>query len=118
STTTSASANANAFAALWPAEPFEEAWRPLSGHVAVKSSRVALTPKLAARNVRGVVHFGDAQLALQVIDAEMAGGRMAGELIFLRNNEGLLARSRIKLAGEIGRASCRERDEIDAVAGG
>ncbi len=103
STGTSASANANAsasaFAALWPAEPFEEAWRPLSGHVAVKSGRVALTPKLAARNVRGVVHFGDAQLALQVIDADMAGGRMAGELIFLRNNEGLLARSRIKLAG-------------------
>jgi large subunit ribosomal protein L24 len=99
STGTNATANANAFAALWPAEPFEEAWRPLSGHVAVKSARVALTPKLAARDVRGVVHFGEAQLAVQVIDADMAGGRMAGELIFLRSNEGLLARSRIKLTG-------------------
>ena len=39
----------------WPSEPFEQATAALSGQVAVKSARVKLTPKLAARDVRGVL---------------------------------------------------------------
>jgi large subunit ribosomal protein L24 len=44
-----------------------------------------------------VLRIGESQLALQVIEGSMAGGRMAGELIFLRQGEGLIARSRIRL---------------------
>src|SRR5262249_30838150 len=49
----------------WPAEPFEQGLTALSGQIAVKSARVALTPKLAARDVRGVVRFGESELALE-----------------------------------------------------
>jgi large subunit ribosomal protein L24 len=84
---------------FWVAEPFERGLLRVGGQVAVKAARVPLTPKLAARDVRGVLRIGESQLALQVIDGSMAGGRMAGELVFLRQGEGLIARSRIRLTG-------------------
>ncbi|MEA2950238.1 MAG: hypothetical protein QOI40_5568, partial [Alphaproteobacteria bacterium] len=62
----------------WPAEPFEQGFGRLNGHIAVKSPRVTLTPKLVARDVRGVLHVGESQLALQVSDGNLAGGRIAG----------------------------------------
>jgi large subunit ribosomal protein L24 len=89
-------ANANS---LWPSEPFEEGLRGLRGQVAVKLALVTLTPKLAARDVRGVLQFSDSELALQAIEGEVAGGRLSGELAFMRRAEGLTARSSVKLAG-------------------
>src|SRR5262249_6695590 len=71
---TGASASANA-SGPWPAEPFEQGLTALSGQIAVKSARVALTPKLAARDVRVVVRFGESELALEGIDGSIAGGR-------------------------------------------
>ena len=82
----------------WPAEPFEQDLPRLSGRIAVKSPRVILTPKLAARDVRGVLHFGESELALQSIDGSMAGGRLAAELTFLRRADGLTARTHVRLA--------------------
>jgi uncharacterized protein involved in outer membrane biogenesis len=83
----------------WPAEPFEQGLAALSGQIAVKSARVALTPKLAARDVRGVVRFGESELALEGIDGSIAGGRVAADLTFLRRAEGLAARGRLRLTG-------------------
>ena len=85
--------------APWPADPFERALPPLAGDVAVKAARLALTPKLAARDVRGVVHFGESELALQGVEGGIAGGRMAAELTFLRRADGLTARTRLRLVG-------------------
>lgn len=84
---------------FWPAEPFEQGLRGLRGQVALRSARVVLTPKLAARDVRGVLQFGDSELALQAIEGEVAGGRLSGELSFLRRAEGVTARSRVQVAG-------------------
>lgn len=84
---------------LWPAEPFEPGLVRLGGQLAVKSARVMLTPKLYARDVHGVLQLGETQLALRVNEGSMAGGRMSGELVFLRDGEGLRARSRLALAG-------------------
>ncbi len=105
-TTTLASATPNAnlnssggASGFWPSEPFEQGLRGLRGQVAIKSASVTLTPKLSARDVRGVLQFGDAELALQAIEGDVAGGRLAGELSFLRRSEGLTVRSRIQLAG-------------------
>ena len=81
----------------WPAEPFERGLIRLNGQVSLKAARVALTPKLSAQDLRGVLHFGETQLALQVTDGTLAGGRMTGELVFLRDGEGLIARSRLWL---------------------
>jgi uncharacterized protein involved in outer membrane biogenesis len=82
---------------LWPAEPFERGLLRLGGQLSVKASQVPLTAKLAARDVRGVLRIGESQLALQVVDGRMAGGRLGGELVFLRHGDGLIARSRIRL---------------------
>jgi large subunit ribosomal protein L24 len=86
--------------ATWPAEPFEPGvFGSLVGKVAVKSARVALTQKLAARDVRGVLQFDSSELALQQIDGSLAGGRVAGDLAFERGPGGLSARGKFKFAG-------------------
>jgi uncharacterized protein involved in outer membrane biogenesis len=82
---------------LWPAEPFERGLLRLGGQLSVKAAQVPLTAKLVARDVKGVLRIGESQLALHVIDGSMAGGRMGGELVFLRHGDGLIARSRIRL---------------------
>jgi uncharacterized protein involved in outer membrane biogenesis len=82
---------------LWQAEPFKQGVHGASGQVAVKATRVALTPNLAARDFQGRLYVGETQLALQVIDASLAGGRIAGELILLRDAAGLVARTQLKL---------------------
>jgi uncharacterized protein involved in outer membrane biogenesis len=84
---------------LWPTEPFEQMLGPLSGQVVVRSARVTLTPKLEARDFKGVVRFGDSQIALQATEGSIAGGHITGELIFLRQREGLIARTRFGLVG-------------------
>jgi len=108
----------------WPAEPFEQGLAALSGQIAVKSARVALTPKLAARDVRAIVRFGESELALEGIDGSIAGGRVAADLTFLRRAEGLAARGRLRLtgvnAGELlpGEGSLSGRLTLDASAEG
>jgi uncharacterized protein involved in outer membrane biogenesis len=108
----------------WPAEPFEQGLAALSGQIAVKSARVALTPKLAARDVRAIVRFGESELALEGIDGSIAGGRVAADLTFLRRAEGLAARGRLRLtgvnAGELlpGQGSLSGRLTLDASAEG
>jgi uncharacterized protein involved in outer membrane biogenesis len=83
----------------WPAEPFEQALPGLSGQVAVKVARLALTPKLAAQDVRGVLRFGDSELALQGMEGRLAGGQAAADLTFLRRTNGLSARTQLRLVG-------------------
>jgi uncharacterized protein involved in outer membrane biogenesis len=83
----------------WPAEPFDPEFGLLSGQLAIKSARVTLTPKLAARDVRGILRFGESEFALQATDGTTAGGRVGAELTFLRRAEGLAVRSRISVTG-------------------
>ncbi|OLB70713.1 MAG: hypothetical protein AUI16_24900 [Alphaproteobacteria bacterium 13_2_20CM_2_64_7] len=83
----------------WPAEPFEQALPGLSGQIAVKAARLALTPKLAAQDVRGVLRFGDSELALQGMEGRLAGGQAAADLTFVRRADGLTARTQLRLVG-------------------
>jgi uncharacterized protein involved in outer membrane biogenesis len=93
-------AQQQANAAPWSGEPFEPHLATgLSGQVRIKSARVTLTPKLTARDVRGVLKLDGSELALADIDGALAGGRIAGGLTFLRRVEGLTARAQLKLAG-------------------
>jgi large subunit ribosomal protein L24 len=84
---------------LWPAEPFDAEFGPLTGQIAIKSARVTLTPKLAARDVRGVLRFAESELAFQASDGTIAGGRVAADLTFQRRAEGVSARGRINVTG-------------------
>jgi large subunit ribosomal protein L24 len=86
-------------AGIWRDEPFQQIVRGARGQIVLKASRVALTPNFAARDFQGRLYIGESQLALQVMDGSVAGGRIAGELIFLRESAGLIARLRVSLAG-------------------
>src|SRR6202023_3583405 len=91
----------------WPSEPFEQVLAPLHGEVAIRSAHVALTPKLEARDVKGILRFGDSQIALQISEGSLAGGHVAGEVALLRDREGLTARARVELSGAVPPTSCR-----------
>jgi large subunit ribosomal protein L24 len=93
------SGTGSAASSLWPAEPFEQMPHRLNGQVVLRSDRAALTPKLAARDFRGVIRFGDAEFSLQAIEGSVVGGRIGGDLLFQRHADGLTARGRVKLAG-------------------
>jgi large subunit ribosomal protein L24 len=84
---------------MWPTEPFEPLFGPLRGGVGIKSTRVRLTPRLEARDFNGVIRFGESQAALEVTQANLAGGRLLGELVFLRERGALVARTRVNLVG-------------------
>ena len=86
-------------AGLWPAEPFETGlFDSLSGQIKVKSARVALTPTLAAQDLRGVLSFDHSDMSFEQIDGTLAGGRITGGVTFRRGADGLTATSRIGLA--------------------
>ena len=83
----------------WPAEPFEQMIGPLSGELAIKSTRVALTPTIEARDFSAAARFGPSQAALELTQATVAGGRLVGELSFEREPGGVVARTRFNLDG-------------------
>lgn len=86
--------------AAWPSEPFEVGiLGSLSGQLAVKAARVALTPKLAAQDLRGVLRFDRSEISLEDIEGTLAGGRVTGSLNLERGPDGLNAASRVRLAG-------------------
>jgi uncharacterized protein involved in outer membrane biogenesis len=91
--------SSGAASGLWRDEPFQQIVRGASGQIVVKATRAALTPNLSARDFQGVLYIGESQLALQIISGIVAGGRVAGELVFLRESAGLIARLRVSLAG-------------------
>jgi large subunit ribosomal protein L24 len=82
---------------VWHSGPFEQSAHGASGQITVTAARVALTRKLDARDFRGKLYVGETQIALQVLDASVARGRIVGELVLLREGARLIARSRIKL---------------------
>ena len=92
-----ATASNEAPAGLWSAEPFKEGVRGVGGQIAIKAGRVPLLPHLAARDFQGTLYLGESQLALRVADGRLADGRLAGEVIFLRDGPGVIARTRLKL---------------------
>jgi uncharacterized protein involved in outer membrane biogenesis len=86
--------------AVWPAEPFERGLLgQIGGRVTVKSTHVALTPRLAAKNVRGLVQLDQTGFAIKEIDGALAGGRVAGEFSLWRGADGVSTRSRLQVNG-------------------
>jgi large subunit ribosomal protein L24 len=92
------SGNPNSNAA-WPADPFESGLLGVvSGRVTVKAGQVALTTKLTARDLRAVLDFNPSELVVAEIDGGLAGGRIGGDLGFGRGEDGITARSHLRLA--------------------
>ena len=89
---------AAAAANSWSAEPFAPGLLgDLGGRVGFKVARAALTPSLTARNARGVLRLGRAEIALDEIEAELAGGQLSGALEFRSVADELTARGRLTL---------------------
>jgi large subunit ribosomal protein L24 len=87
-------------AGTWPTEPFEPGvLGDLRGALKLRVARVALTPKLAAQDVRGVLTFDGSALSFEQIDGALAGGRVTGELAFQHEGDGLSAISTLRLSG-------------------
>lgn len=74
------------------------AFAPLSGAVTFKIAQAALTPALSARDVAGVAKFTPSAIALDNVEARLAGGRLTGSLAFHRSPDGLTLHSKLGLA--------------------
>jgi large subunit ribosomal protein L24 len=94
-----APAQAGRATAMWPSEPFEPGLLGgFSGQIAMRSAHVSVTPRLAAKNVRGILQFGPSELAFEDIDGTLAGGRVAGDMMFQRGADGVTAHTRLRFA--------------------
>jgi AsmA-like C-terminal region len=90
---------AAANAAAWANEPFGQGLLGrLSGQIVVKSDRVSVTPKLAARAARGVLRLEKSKLTLAEMTGTLAGGQVQGEIAFLSSLDGMTARGHVQVA--------------------
>jgi large subunit ribosomal protein L24 len=91
---------APAASAPWSPEPFGAGMSAaMNGVVTFTADRAALTPDLVARSLTGVMQLKPAEIALSNLDAGLAGGRLAGELAFRHDAQGVSAQGRIELLG-------------------
>jgi large subunit ribosomal protein L24 len=91
---------ARADAPMWAGEPFgENVFADLSGRIEFTASRATLTPTLTARQLRGALRVGPAELALENVEGVLAGGRASGQLALRRGADGLAASGRVSLVG-------------------
>lgn len=74
------------------------AFGAVRGTVSFKFDRTALTPSLAARDLKGVVRFAPPEIALDDIDGKLAGGHLTGALTFRRDPQSFAAHGSIELA--------------------
>jgi large subunit ribosomal protein L24 len=84
-------------AAAWSSEPFAPSASDLAGRIEFKARRAALTPALAARQLRGVARFDRSEVVFEDVDGELANGRLNGRLAFVTGADGISARARVAL---------------------
>jgi len=91
--------NGNPGSGAWPADPFEIGLLgSIRGRITVKAGQVALAPRLSARDLHAVLDLSQSGLAVADIDGAFAGGRIGGDFGFERGDEGITARSHLRLA--------------------
>ncbi len=83
----------------WSQEPFARGHSDVSGRIAFRAPRAALTPALPVRGLRGVARLGTGQLVFEDVEGETAGGRLSGRLALAASPDGVSARARLALSG-------------------
>jgi uncharacterized protein involved in outer membrane biogenesis len=68
------------------------------GRVRLNAARAVLTPGLAARQARADVRFGDAEIALEDVEGDLAAGRLTGAMTFRRIADGVATHASLALA--------------------
>jgi large subunit ribosomal protein L24 len=84
-------------AGAWASEPFGPG-RAFNGRIEFSVARAALTGTLVGRSVRGILRFGDGEVALDAIEGQLGGGRLQGQFSVNRVSEGLAAHARLSLS--------------------
>lgn len=86
-------------AALWSSQPVGAgAFSAINGAVTFKLERAAVTPSLVASDLAGVARFGPSAIEFASLDGSLAGGRLAGNLVFRRDADGLVSHGHVTLA--------------------
>ena len=79
-------------------DPFTRGFAPdLTGKIEMRAKEAAVTPALAAQNVRAVLVIKPSEVAVSDIAAELGGGRLSGELSFRKALDGLTAQGHLAL---------------------
>jgi AsmA-like C-terminal region/AsmA family len=82
----------------WSAQPFAGGvLGQFRGRISLASAGAVLMPNLAARNLRGVLNFGPLDVALDDVEADIAGGHVSGRIAFERDGDELGVTSRARL---------------------
>jgi len=80
-------------------EPFASGlFDAVRGRVRLGASPALLTPGLAIRQAHADLRLGEAEIALEDIDGELAGGRLTGTATFRRIGDGVAMHGRLALA--------------------
>jgi uncharacterized protein involved in outer membrane biogenesis len=86
--------------AIWSGQSLGSgAFTAMNGAVTFKLDHADFTPALVARHLQGTVRFHPAEIAVDALDGDFAGGHLTGDLAFRRNADLLDANGRIELAG-------------------
>ena len=85
---------------FWSTEPFGDgAFGNVTGSVALKVRRLDLSPRFAAREFRSTLRFGLREIAIEDLAGVLAGGRLAGRIVYQDADAGLTASGKLSLSG-------------------
>jgi large subunit ribosomal protein L24 len=85
---------------VWAAEPFGDGiFGDFTGTVTLKARKLDLLPRLTAREFRALAKFGKDELTLDDMAGVLAGGRLAGRMVFKDSGLGLTAQAKLSLNG-------------------
>ena len=83
----------------WSSAPFGPGvFGDYAGQLALKIYRVALLPRLTAREFHASLNLGHGEMALDDMGAVLAGGKFSGSLSFKSGDDGLAAHGKFALA--------------------
>lgn len=84
----------------WSSEPYGPGqFTDLDGRIGLTVMRASLTPSLLARQVKAELVFHGANIALDQVAAQVAGGQVKGSLSFQRRADGLATRILVDASG-------------------
>jgi uncharacterized protein involved in outer membrane biogenesis len=85
---------------VWSTEPFTDgAFGDVAGTLALKVRRLDLPAPLAVREFSAGLRFGKRDFAIDDLAGDIAGGRLAGSLVYKDTDTGLTAQAKLSLTG-------------------
>jgi uncharacterized protein involved in outer membrane biogenesis len=79
-------------------EPLAVSQSDVAGRIEFKAERASLSQTLQAKQLRGAVQFGPAQVLFDDLKAELANGRLEGRLAFVTGPDGASLRGNVTLS--------------------